>query len=271
MKIKGFWSFIFEVVLKPWFVFWIAGFLMASIYALTWVRDNILSKELQDKYETQKVLPHWEWYTWAIIFLLLALSSVILNAYKTWKEESDTRSRYEQKPIPELVIGLSTDGRGTVHGIELRNVSQTENLHNVLIGRSRTILGEASWGEGSYACIEAKSNPITCLPFLEVRDNFGKIVGLVRDLCDFGNKIQDMKDAGVVGDVPDTLTIPITIFAEDSMMLTYMYTTELRCVYEADYWRIGMTNKSRTKRISAEEALRKSKPRRWLWFSKDLG
>jgi hypothetical protein len=269
VKIKGACSFLLEIVFKPWFVFWIAGALMGSIYALTWVRDNILSKELQDKYATQKFLPQWQWQTWLILFLLLALSSVVLNAYRIWKEEFEIRSRYELKPIPELVIGLSTDNKGTVHGIELRNVSQTDNLHNVLVGRSETILGETSWGDGSYAYIETKSNPIACLPFLEVRNSAGKIVGLVRDLCEFGNKVQTMKDAGVVKDVPDRLTIPIKVFAEDSMMLTYMYTAELSCVYEVDYWRISQVQKCRTQRISAEEVFRKHKPRRWPWRRKN--
>jgi hypothetical protein len=268
MKIKGFWSFIFEVVCKPWYLFLIAGGLMGLIRTLTWFRDNTLSKELHDKYETRKFLPQWHWQTWVVLFLLLALSSVILNAYRAWKSEYDIRSKYELKPIPELVIGLSTDNQGTVHGIELRNVSLIDNLHNVLIGKSETILGETSWGDEKYACIGAEANPVVCMPFLEVRNPAGKSIGLVRDLCEFGNKIQEMKNAGMVTDVSERLTIPICIFAEDSRIFTYTYTAELSYIYEVDYWSISQTKKFRTERVSAE-VFRKHRPRRWHWRKKN--
>lgn len=58
--VQGFWSYFLLVVLKPWIGFWIAGTVMGIIYALTWLRDNTFSEEMQKKYATQKFLPQWE-------------------------------------------------------------------------------------------------------------------------------------------------------------------------------------------------------------------
>jgi hypothetical protein len=106
-RIKGFWSYLFFVVLKPWLWFWIAGVVMTTIYAATWIRDNILSEEVQKEYATQKLLPHWQIGTWALTFGALALCSVIRNGFIAWRTErakcealERDKERLKEEPLP---------------------------------------------------------------------------------------------------------------------------------------------------------------------------
>jgi hypothetical protein len=140
--IKGFWSYLFVVVLKPWLWFWIAGVVMTTIYAATWIRDNILSEELQKKYATQKLLPHWQLEAWALAFGALALCSVIRNGFLAWRSErakcetlQGDLANLKEEPLPrtapQVALESTTLGDFPITRLLLRNISQTEPIFNI--------------------------------------------------------------------------------------------------------------------------------------------
>jgi hypothetical protein len=183
-RINGFWSYLVEVVLKPWLVFWLSGLLMGCLYVATWFRDNTLSKEWQDKLATQKYLPHWEWYQWVLMLVSLALVSVFWNGYKAWRDSNEEVTKLQAGPIPELVISLVDNNLGEPLGLLLKNVSHTDNLHNVTIPDSRAVFGEIAWMPYIIPCIQSNGGEVQVEPFWEPELNGQKVfINSLKRVC----------------------------------------------------------------------------------------
>ncbi len=140
-EISGFWSYLKDVVVKPWYFSWIAGSVTGAAYALTWVRDNLLREELQKKFAT----PHWNWYVWAIILLVLSMASVVQNSYILWREQYQRLSINELRDTaPEVeVYNDRTNDMGLPDALILRNASAHYNLHAICFQPPQLPLNDA--------------------------------------------------------------------------------------------------------------------------------
>lgn len=57
----------------------VVGFVFATVPLLTWGRDEFLSPATAEKWKIPKLLPHWPWWSWALLGLVVLLFT-ILNA-----------------------------------------------------------------------------------------------------------------------------------------------------------------------------------------------
>lgn len=88
------------------------------------VRDNFFSSELQQRWNTLKLLPDWGWQVWAIGMLIILLCVAMEGAYRKWeREHRQVEILGEQLRNAEKKNSLSSDlfiVRHTEHKLGIR-------------------------------------------------------------------------------------------------------------------------------------------------------
>ena len=84
-EIKAHWSF--KLTALAWGV----------IGLLVFIRDNLLSRELQEKFATLSLLPHWAWYWWAIGFLVIGSLMLFEGSHRAYRQLK--QQQHEMPPL----------------------------------------------------------------------------------------------------------------------------------------------------------------------------
>lgn len=75
------WKWWWPVILAVWTAFSTA----------TTIRDNLLSLDMQKRFATIALLPHWGWKEWALGALAIAILAALEGGYRLWKAERQGR------------------------------------------------------------------------------------------------------------------------------------------------------------------------------------
>lgn len=255
-RITGWWSFLGAVVLQPTWELVTTGAVFTVLTVGTWWRDNFASDEWKKRLELKGFLPHWHPAWWVCIGLVVLMLVVIRASHRLWIVEHKKVAELEGGPVPELVISLVEDERREPLGILLKNVSHTDNLHNVSIADSATTLGQLSWFPYTFPCIQSSGSEVQVEPFIEIELNGQK--QLINSLKRVGDALKRM-------DSTDRIEkIQFLVMAQDARRIYYTFTTILRCNVTLNWWVVGPTKRERPRVLTDKEMRHTSRTLAWL-------
>jgi hypothetical protein len=258
MKVDGWWSFLRAVLFNPTWELMTTGTVFTVLSVGTWWRDNFASDEWKKKLDLNGFLPHWHPAWWVCIGLVVLILVLVRASHRLWKFEREKVYALEAGPIPELVFILTTNNRQQFLGVELKNVSRTDNLLNASIGDSKSTVGNISWHPSTIPYLQANGGLKLVEPFLVLEPDGQK--DYITNLDKLGKTIIDK-----IGSENVEL-IKFFVMAQDARDIYYAFSAELRFYCKINHWVIGPTKRERLRRLTDEERLRK--PQTWSWLKR---
>lgn len=150
-EIKGFWSYLWTVVVEPWWFNVIFGFTVTALGVFFTIRNEFASEEWQKRLAT----PHIQGRSWICVALAGAIVSVIRNAYSVWSEQQQViadknaliaerdiklskRTLPASAPELEVIPGATEDMAPALGGLFLiRNASQQFSVQMLILQPQR--------------------------------------------------------------------------------------------------------------------------------------
>jgi hypothetical protein len=162
----------------------------------------------------------------------MVLSFVALRrAFSLWQEQEDALAIYRAtKPIPEFVIEIAKEGEEAV-GFKIRN-TWSQNLYNVGIANIKSRVGEISWWESYFPCLDARIGEKVLKPF-----SFPGQWARFHDVPSLLKAFQDAPES----DNPEHLG-DIVVWADDADGTRYRFSTALQ-LWNLHTWRVWDTKR----------------------------
>jgi hypothetical protein len=257
-KVTGWWSFLGAVLLQPTWELMTTGAVFTLSSVGTWWRDNFASEEWKKRLELSGILPRWHPAWWVCIGLVVLILVLVRASHRLWKIEHEQLVKLKTEPIPELVISLVNNNRGDTQGIELKNVSQTDNLHNVLVAQFKCAVGEVSWSPGSIPYLQAGGGFKVIEPYSTFEWQGEERYAF--NLKTLGKAIINKRETEGVEEMQ------FLAIADDARGNRYEFTAVIRFFAKGEEggWLIGPLKRGRLRPITDKERLHK--PRTWAWL-----
>ncbi len=230
-EITGWWTYLRAVLFKPIWEFLSVGAFFTCLFVASWWRDNFASQEWKERLELRGLLPHWHPAIWLCVCLLVLSFVALRHAFHLWQQQQVALAEYRVKPIPEFVIDIAKEGEEVV-GFKIRNTS-SQNLYSVGIANMQTRVGEVSWDENFFPCLDARNGERVLKPC--------SMPGQWARFHDVPTLLQAFQEQSGDNYPEDVGTI--AVWAEDADGTRYRFSSVLQ-LWNLHTWRVWSTERA---------------------------
>lgn len=166
-EIKGWWSYLGSVVLKPIWTLVTTGIIVTLLYVGTWWRDNFGTDEWVKRLQLKHLLPHWNPAWWVCIGLAVVLIVVVKASHRLYANcaqdaislrKSLLDRQFEPLAVTAPQVRLISETEpylGPIEQFLLINVSTTHSIFNILFQPVRLENGIfVVWNPNSVAVLQ---------------------------------------------------------------------------------------------------------------------